>query len=68
MNLYRKWIQHLKENDMTYLQHLLFAFFYGCCCLLAGFYLIVHSILPCFFSTAGGDLVTKLRRRFKNQH
>jgi hypothetical protein len=66
MNLYSKWIQHLKENNMSYLQHFMFAFFYGICCLLAGFYLIVHSLLPCFFPTAGGDLVSKLRRQFRN--
>jgi hypothetical protein len=65
MNLYHKWIQHLKENDMTYLQHLIFAFFYGSCCLLAGLYLIIHSVLPCFFSTAGSDLVKRLNLIFK---
>jgi hypothetical protein len=68
MNLYKKWIQHLKENNMTYIEHLTFALFYGLCCLLAGVYLIVHSILPCFFPTAGSDLVTKLSKRFKKQH
>jgi hypothetical protein len=48
MNLRKKWLNHLKENNMTYLEHMIFALFYGICCLLAGFYLIVHSILPCF--------------------
>ena len=67
MNLKKKWINHLTENKMTYLEHLVFALFYGFCCLLAGFYLIVHSILPCFFPTAGSDLVTKLGRRFKKR-
>lgn len=67
MNLYQKWIQHLKDNNMTYIQHLVFALFYGNLCLLAGFYLIVHSILPCFFPTAGSDLVTKLSKQFKTR-
>jgi len=49
MNLYKKWIQHLKENNMSYTEHLILALFYGTLCLLAGFYLIIHSILPCFF-------------------
>lgn len=67
-NLFKKWTQHLQENNMTYIEHLIFALFYGLCCLLAGFYLIIHSILPCFFPTAGSDLVTKLSKRFKKQH
>jgi hypothetical protein len=65
MNLYNKWIQHLKENNMSYLQHFMFAFFYGICCLLAGFYLIIHSVFPCFFPTAGSNLVTRLNKIFK---
>lgn len=68
MNPYKKWIQHLQENDMTYIEHMIFALFYGVCCLLAGLYLIVHSVLPCLFPTAGSDLVTKLSKRFKKQH
>lgn len=68
MNLQKLWTDHLKENNMTYKEHLVFALFYGLCCLLAGTYLIVHSILPCFFPTAGSDLVTKLSKRFKKQH
>jgi hypothetical protein len=68
MNLYKKWITHLRQNNMTYLEHLIFALFYGLCCLLAGLYLIVHSILPCFFPTAGSYLVTKLIKRFKKRH
>jgi hypothetical protein len=64
MNIRKKWINHLKENNMTYLEHMIFALFYGVCCLLAGLYLIVHSVLPCFFPTAGSDLVNKLSKRF----
>jgi hypothetical protein len=68
MNPYKKWISHLRENNMTYLEHMIFALFYGVCCLLAGLYLIIHSVLPCLFPTAGSDLVTKLSKRFKKQH
>ena len=68
MNLKSKWIKHLRENRMTYVEHLIFALFYGCCCLLAGLFLIVHSVLPCFFPTAGSDLVNKLSKRFKKRH
>ncbi len=68
MTLKKKWINHLKENNMTYIEHMIFALFYGCSCLLASFYLIVHSVLPCFFPTAGSDLVEKLSKRFKKRH
>jgi hypothetical protein len=64
MNIRKKWINHLKENNMTYVEHMIFAMFYGLMCLLAGFYLIAHAILPCFFPTAGSDLVNKLSKRF----
>jgi hypothetical protein len=68
MKIRKKWIDHLEENNMTYIEHLVFALFYGNCCLLAGLYLIIHSIVPCFFQTAGSDLVTKLSERFKKRH
>lgn len=68
MNIRQKWIDHLHENDMTYLQHLIFAMFYGSCCMLAGLYLIIHSLLPCFFQTAGSDLITSLDKRFKKRN
>lgn len=67
MKIKNLWINHLKENNMTYTEHMIFALFYGLCCLLAGLYLIIHSVLPCFFPTAGSDLVTKLSKRFKKQ-
>ena len=66
--IYFKWVEHLKENKMTYLEHLAFAMFYGICCIIAGIFLITHSLLPCFFQTTGSDLVTKLSKRFKKQH
>lgn len=68
MNLRKRWNEHLQQNKMTYIEHLIFALIYGLSCLLAGFYLIIHSVLPCFFPTAGSDLVTKLSKRFKKQH
>jgi len=67
MKIKQRWIDHLKDNNMTYLQHMKFAIFHGACCVLAGFCLVVHSILPCFFATAGSDLVTKLDKSFKKR-
>ena len=68
MSIKQKWTKHLEENKMTYNEHMVFAMFYGVNCLIAGFYLIVHSLFPCFFTTEGGDLVQKLSETFKKQH
>lgn len=68
MNLYKKWLQHLRENRMTYIEHMIFALYYGVLCLVAGLTLIIHSILPCFFQTTGSDLVSKMSRRFKRKN
>jgi hypothetical protein len=65
MNLYKKWIGHLKENKMTYLQHFKFAVFYGSACLVAAFSLLLHAIFPCWFQTAGSDLIRSLAIVFK---
>ena len=59
--------EHLIENNMTYFEHMIFALYYGYCCILAGLYLIIHSTLPCFFPTAGGDLIAKISRVFKQR-
>ena len=63
-DIYNKGIDHLKQNNMNYWQHLLFACFYSYICLVACLLLIIHAILPCFFQTAGSDLVKKLAQRF----
>lgn len=65
MKYYFKWIKHLKDNNMSYLEHMLFACYYGILCLVAGLFLIIHSVLPCFFLTTGSDLVEEMNKRFK---
>ena len=67
MKLYQSWIKHLKENNMTYIEHLIFALYYGILCLYAGLTLMLHALLPCFYQTTGSDLVTKMSRRFKKK-
>lgn len=62
--LIKKAKDHLSENKMTYRQHLLFAFGYGVKCIRAGFYLLVHSIFPCWFAHAGSRLVRKMEKDF----
>ena len=67
MNLKKKLTEHLSENNMTYWQHLYFAFCYGVICLVAGLCLIIHSVFPFWFQTAGSDLVIFLANVFKKR-
>lgn len=67
MSLKQKWVQHLEENCMSYFEHMCFALFYGGLCLLAAVYLFLHALLPCFFQTAGSDLVSMMAKKFKKQ-
>lgn len=61
-----KSIEHLKENQMTYYQHFLFASNHGARCLKAGFFLICHSIVPALFPKAGSQLVSELDKSFSD--
>lgn len=56
--------QHLKNNGMTYVQHLKFASYYSICCLVAACRLFIHSVLPCFFPKTGSKLRAKLEKVF----
>lgn len=64
MNLYQKWINHLRDNHMTYREHWMFAVGHGLLCCVAGIMLIMHGFLPCFFEHAGSNLVRKLKISF----
>ena len=64
MNLYRKAVEHLRENKMTYREHFRFAGGHGLRCLKAAGYLVVHAIAPCWFRRAGSQLVERMERDF----
>lgn len=64
MNLSQKWIQHLKENNMTYMQHFKFAASHGIRCIKAGLFLICHATIPAVFPRAGSNLVNDLNKSF----
>lgn len=49
---------------MTYCEHFLFASSYGVKCMVAGFYLLVHGVFPCWFAHAGSRLVRKMEKDF----
>lgn len=64
MNFHKRWNEHLKENNMTYWQHLKFAVGHGLCCVKAGIYLCIHGLMPCFRRRAGSRLVRRLNKDF----
>lgn len=64
MTLFQKAKEHLQRNSMTYGQHFQFAAKHGCRCFVAGLYLTIHSVLPCFYRHAGSDLVHELDQVF----
>jgi hypothetical protein len=49
---------------MNWFQHFIFAGGHAISVMVTAFKLITHSILPCFFSTAGANLLTKLKKDF----
>jgi hypothetical protein len=61
------WIKHLTENSMSYFEHMFFALLYSGLCFLASIYLLIHAIFPCFYQTAGSDLVKMLASVFKKR-
>jgi hypothetical protein len=62
--MFKKSIKHLEENNMSYIEHFVFAFSHGIICVKAGLLLIIHSIIPGLVPATGSKLVTKLSESF----
>jgi hypothetical protein len=62
--LIKKSLDHLKDNNMTYYQHLIFASNHGIRCMMAGLLLVCHSIIPALFPKTGSKLVNRLNKSF----
>ena len=60
----KKSVEHLKENNMGYWQHLKFASGHGIRCIKAGVLLILHSLIPALFPKTGSVLVNELNKSF----
>jgi hypothetical protein len=60
----KKGVQHLKENNMSYWQHLVFASIHGLRCVVAGILLLCHSVVPGLFPKIGSSLVNRLNQSF----
>ena len=58
--------KHLRENDMTYLEHLAFAVSHGVSAIVLGIALIVHGILPFLFPRAGRALKVRLSEDYRD--
>ena len=57
-------LRHLRENNMGYFEHLVFAASHGVTAIVLGVALIVHAILPPLFPRAGRALLLRLRPDF----
>lgn len=66
--MFKKSKLHLAENDMTYWEHFRFASSYGIGCIFHGILLILHSLIPAYFSTTGAELTNKLNKVFTEQN
>ena len=66
--MFKKTKLHLEQNDMTYWEHFRFASSYGIGCIYYGIMLILHSLIPAYFSTAGATLANKLNKVFTEQN
>lgn len=62
--MFKQSIEHLKDNNMTYWQHFVFASKHGLCCIHAGILLLCHSIVPGLFAKTGSTLVNRLNQSF----
>ena len=62
--LVNEWNTHLENNNMNWFQHFKFAGGHSISVMIAAFKLMTHSLLPCFFPTAGANLLTDLKKDF----
>lgn len=53
---------------MNYWEHMRFAAGHGIECVKNGLFLIIHSIIPAWFSKAGASLTNKLNKVFTDQN
>ena len=59
--------QHLIEADENYLEHFSFAFKNGIRLLGVSLALIIHSILPCFFTTTASRNIRLMNEKFQHR-
>lgn len=61
----KKCKQHLKDTDMGRIEHMFFALSVAVELSMAVVALIIHSVIPRFFTTYASDKVLELAERFE---
>lgn len=56
--------KHLQENNMAYVEHLVFAGSHGVSAIVIGIALIIHALVPPLFPRAGSALKARLSKDF----
>ena len=58
---------HLKDENVTYLRHWLFAFQFGVVMILVGVAVIIHAFIPCLFKNTGSDAITAMYKMLRDE-
>ena len=66
--LYKQFLQHPEENDMTYFQHFAFSSSLGFYFLGCSFKAFIHAFIPSLFITSSSDVPDELNHLFKVMH
>lgn len=61
-------INHLKENKMTYFQHLKFTMYTGSNMLIGSIAVVIHGIFPIVFVDTASNIIKKLHSKLEKVH
>ena len=61
-------MKHLKNNNLTYLQHLKQALGYFAEIQVAAICVLIHAVLPFLFEGTASRIIKKLAEEFKQNH
>ena len=60
MDIYKKSIEHLQENNTNYIEHMTFSLFLSSSLFVGAFKSLIHSFIPSLFKTSTTDLSESL--------
>lgn len=63
--IYKIFVRHPEENNMTYIQHLFRAWSISFKLSIALFALLIHGLIPSLFETTGTDCIKSLYEEIK---
>lgn len=61
-------MKHLKENNISYIKHLKFAFYIGFSMIISGFGCIIHGLFPFLFEKTASSKIKQLYNIFKDKN